>query len=71
VSSNHADPAVTVRPPAEVMTQARAELAARGRGMRGFVTACLAAVVADPDGFLAQLTEHWPPEKPRGRPRRT
>jgi hypothetical protein len=70
VSSDHADPAVTVRPPAGLKTRAQAELAARGRGLRGFVTACLAALVADPEGFLAGLAEHWPAEKPRGRPRR-
>ncbi|MHA4818768.1 hypothetical protein ACXZ65_30975 [Streptomyces aculeolatus] len=39
--------------------------------MRAFVVACLAALVADPDRFLAQLDSHWPEQKPRGRPRRT
>jgi hypothetical protein len=70
VSSDHADPALTVRPPAEVKARAQAELAARGRGLRGFVTACLAALVAEPDRLLALLDAHWPAEKPRGRPRR-
>jgi hypothetical protein len=33
-SSNHADPAVTVRPPVGVKSQAQGEGAARGRGLR-------------------------------------
>jgi hypothetical protein len=70
VSSQHADPALTVRPPAAVMNQAKEVLDGRGREIRGFVVACLSALNADPDRFLAQLAEHWPPTKPRGRPRR-
>lgn len=38
--------------------------------MQGFLVACLNALVANPDGFLEQLKEHWPAEKPRGRPRK-
>ncbi|MEU9072382.1 hypothetical protein AB0D60_36535 [Streptomyces sp. NPDC048306] len=38
--------------------------------MQGFLVACLNALVANPDGFLEQLTGHWPAEKPRGRPRK-
>ncbi|MEU6965109.1 hypothetical protein [Streptomyces chrestomyceticus] len=69
MSSQHRDPAMTVRPPAAL--KAAAETALGDREMRAFVVACLAALVADPDRFLAQLDEHWPEEKPRGRPRRT
>ena len=70
MSSQHADQALTVRPPAEVTEQAKAILGDRNLEIRSFVTACLAALAADPDGFLEGLTNHWPPEKPRGRPPR-
>lgn len=71
MASQHADPQLNVRPPAAVMEQAKDTLQEHGREIRGFVAACLAALNADPDTFLAQLAEHWPPEKRRGRPRRT
>jgi hypothetical protein len=70
-SSQHADPQLNVRPPAAVMNQAKDVLRERDREIRGFVVACLAALNADPDALLAQLAEHWPADKPRGRPRRT
>jgi hypothetical protein len=70
MSSQHRDPGLTVRPPADLKAAAQDALRARGRETRGFVVACLAALVADPDAFLDQLTEHWPADKPRGRPRR-
>lgn len=68
MSSRHADPALTVRPPAELTAKAKQLLGSRSRQMRGFITACLAALNANPDAFLAQLAEYWPAEKPRGRP---
>ncbi|MTD57176.1 hypothetical protein [Amycolatopsis pithecellobii] len=71
MGSQHADPALTVRPPAEVKDRADAVLKERGLPMRGFVVACLAALADDPDAFLAHLAKHWPAEKPRGRPRAT
>lgn len=70
MSSNHADPPLTVRPPGELKAAASDELDSRGLHMRSFVVACLAALRADPDGFLRLLTPHWPADKPRGRPRR-
>lgn len=69
MSSQHRDPALTIRPPAELKAAAQTALA--GREMRGFVVACLSALVSDPQGFLAQLEGHWPEKKPRGRPRQT
>ncbi|WP_410583940.1 hypothetical protein [Amycolatopsis sp. lyj-108] len=68
MSSQHADPQLNVRPPADVTEQAKRLLEERGREVRGFVVACLTAFNADPDTFLTQLDEHWPPVKPRGRP---
>lgn len=70
MSSQHADPALTVRPPAAVTAQAQAALKARDLKMRAFVTACLQAFNTDPDGFLDGLATHWPADKPRGRPPR-
>jgi hypothetical protein len=69
MSSQHRDPALTVRPPADL--KAAAQEALRGREMQAFVVACLTALTADPDGFLARLEDHWPARKPLGRPRRS
>ncbi|MER6187749.1 hypothetical protein [Streptomyces sp. NPDC001652] len=67
----HRDPSgLTVRPGAELKQQATDALNDRDREMRAFVVACLNALVADPDAFLERLNEHWPAEKPRGRPRK-
>lgn len=68
VSSNHADPPLTVRPPAEVLAATKDILDTHGHEIRGFVVACMNALGAEPDAFLAQLAEHWPAPKPRGRP---
>ncbi|MFG2681285.1 hypothetical protein [Streptomyces sp. NPDC048392] len=66
----HRDPVLNVRPDATLKAQATQALSARNQEMQGFLVACLNALVADPDGFLEQLREHWPAEKPRGRPRK-
>ncbi|WP_211265823.1 hypothetical protein [Actinacidiphila oryziradicis] len=71
MSSQHRDPPLTVRPPADVKTQAQAVLNARNLEVQAFVVACLSALAATPDQFLAGLKPHWPEQKPRGRPRRT
>ncbi|MFJ3310268.1 hypothetical protein ACIPSA_46210 [Streptomyces sp. NPDC086549] len=71
MSSQHRDPPLTVRPPATLKADAQKELTNRGREMKAFIVACLNALVADPDGFLNLLNEHWPAETPRGRPRKT
>ncbi len=69
MSNEHRDPALTVRPPAEVLAAARVVLDERQLEIRGFVSACLSALAEDPAGFLARLEGRWPPVKPRGRPR--
>jgi len=67
----HRDPGLTVRPPKALKEAAQIELASRDRTMRAYFVACLNALVADPDRFLAGLDEHWPADTPRGRPRKT
>ncbi|MET8411122.1 hypothetical protein ABZV34_23975 [Streptomyces sp. NPDC005195] len=68
MSSNHRDPGLTVRPPVALKAAAQEQLGQRGRETKAFVVACLNALVADPDGFLETLAEHWPAESRRGRP---
>jgi hypothetical protein len=70
MSSQHAGVSLTVRPDRQVKEGADAALAARGREMQAFVVACLVALAADPDGFLAALAPYWPAPKLLGRPRR-
>ena len=48
-----------------------AQQALDGRKMDDFLRACLRALRADPEVFLASLEAHWPPPRPRGRPRKT
>ncbi|SFW11611.1 hypothetical protein [Amycolatopsis australiensis] len=60
--SKHANPQqLNVRPPAEDLAAAKRILSGRSREIRGFVIACLRALRADPDGFLGQLDQYWPP----------
>jgi hypothetical protein len=66
----HRDLGLTVRPDATLKQLATQALSDRDREMKAFVVACLSALIADPDGFLEQLNEHWPAAKPRGRPRK-
>lgn len=68
--SEHREPALTVRPPADLKRDTQVELAGRGLQMRAFVVACLTALKADPEWFLAVLKPHWPDPKPHrgGRP---
>lgn len=68
--SQHANPALTVRPPADVKAAAQTELDDRGKEMQAFVTACLAAVANEPDKMLSVVEKYWPAPRPRGRPRR-
>lgn len=70
MGSQHAEPeALTVRPGAEVKAAASRVLSERDLEMRAAIVACLTALAADPDGFVATLAPHWPPPKPRGRAR--
>ena len=71
MSSQHRDPALTVRPPAALRQAAARELEERNLEVQAFVVACFKALVADPEAFLGELTAHWPDKKPRGRPRKT
>jgi hypothetical protein len=66
VSSQHRDPRMTVRVPADL--KAATQQALGDRELRGFVLACCTALVADPQVFLAGLEEHWPPPSRIGRP---
>ncbi|MGW8558128.1 hypothetical protein [Streptomyces tubercidicus] len=68
MSSQHRDPALTVRPPATLKGQAQTLLSERQLEVQAFVVACLSALVADPDRFISDLEAHWPEKKPRGRP---
>jgi hypothetical protein len=70
MNSQHADPALTVRPDVQVKDAASRVLSEHGLQMQAFIVACLTALAEDPEPFLATLRPHWPPVKPRGRPRR-
>ncbi|MCX4097725.1 hypothetical protein [Nocardia sp. alder85J] len=70
-TSRHANPPLNVRPDAELKAKAEEKLKVRGLEMTAFVVACLTAVDQDPDGFLATLEAHWPPQATRGRPRKS
>jgi hypothetical protein len=45
-------------------------LTARGMTPGAFLRACLRWLASDPDEVLAVLGEHWPEQRPTGRPRR-
>lgn len=70
VTSQHRDPALTVRPDPAVRAAGQAALDTRSRGLQAFITACLACLAADPDRMLALLDPYWPPTKKPGRPPR-
>ncbi|MFF4787889.1 hypothetical protein ACFY3E_42060 [Streptomyces griseorubiginosus] len=70
MSSQHRDPALTIRPPADLRQAVTGQLNERNLEVQAFVVACFNALMADPDGFLGDLSEHWPDKKPRGRPRK-
>ena len=71
MSNRHKERALTFRPAADIRDPAQASLDERELEIGAFLTACLAALNVDPDAFIAQLEPHWPPAKPRGRPRRS
>ncbi|MFC1436058.1 hypothetical protein ACEZDB_36035 [Streptacidiphilus sp. N1-3] len=66
MSSQHRDPSMSVRVPADLQAATRQALG--GRDLRAFVLACCTALAADPQAFLAGLEEHWPPPSRIGRP---
>lgn len=71
VNSQHAPGvAVTARTEVQVKDAATRALADRGLEMQAFIVACLIALAADPDRFVATVHPYWPAARPRGRPRR-
>lgn len=60
---------VFVRGPVDEKEPAQQLLRAERRQLKGFVIACLRALLADPKGFLAGLEGHWPEERKPGRPK--
>jgi hypothetical protein len=69
MANQHKIKGTTVRPePAEVEA-AKPHL--DGRSIETLLRATLRALKAEPDRVLATLEPYWPPEKPRGRPRKT
>lgn len=42
----------------------------QGKTMDAFLRACLRAVADRPAEFLTLVEPYWPPDKPRGRPRK-
>ncbi|MBA8827757.1 hypothetical protein FHX42_005164 [Saccharopolyspora lacisalsi] len=71
MSSQHRDPAITLRVSREIHDAAAARLDELGRTKSAFVQACMTALVADPDTVLPLLEPHWPEPKRWGRPRRS
>lgn len=71
MSSQHRLKPTNFRPEPDEIEPVKKALADHGREMEGFLRACLLAYQADPDGFTATLEPHWPPPRPRGRPRQT
>ena len=63
----HKNPGVLGRPTPELREQAQTVLEGHGWTMNGFLVACLALLVRDPQALLAQLEPFRPPYK-RGRP---
>jgi hypothetical protein len=69
-SQHAAETSVTARTDDEVKAAATRVLDDRGLEMQAFIVACLLALAADPDRFIATVRPHWPPAKARGRPPR-
>lgn len=70
MTDRHKDqgPDVYVRGPVPEKADAQRILAAENLQLKGFVIACLRALIADPKRFLKQLERHWPEAKHAGRP---
>jgi hypothetical protein len=69
MSSQHKIKGTTVRPEPDELDAAREHL--DGRSIETTLRALLRAIAAEPDKVKAMLAPYWPPEKPRGRPRKT
>jgi hypothetical protein len=70
-SDYHRHPALTVRPPRAVQDAAKQALTERGWTMQDFMTACLAAVGAEPEATLERIAGHRVAPNRRGRPAKT
>jgi hypothetical protein len=68
MASQHKLKGTTVRPEPEELDAAKPHL--NGRSVETLLRASLRALAADPERTLAALEPYWPPEKPRGRPRK-
>lgn len=68
MSSQHANPALTVRPDPTIRAAGQAVLTERNLGLQAFIAAALAALAENPDRLLEVLTPHWPEQRKRGRP---
>lgn len=68
MADNHKISGTTLRADPEEVAAAKPHFPP-GRSMEAFHRACLRAIAADPEQFLTTIKAHWPPEKPRGRPR--
>jgi hypothetical protein len=70
MSSRHELTTSTYRPARDELDDAKPHVPP-GKTVDGFLRACLRALRAEPERLLAVLAPYWPPEKPRGRPRKT
>lgn len=61
-------PALYVKAPVPEKLAAQEILRVRNRQLKGYVRACLAALIANPDQEIGRLEKHWPEEKHAGRP---
>lgn len=70
MSSQHRLRPTNFRPEPDEIEPVKKALADQGRELEGFLRACLLAYQADPEALGALLAPHWPPPRPRGRPRK-
>jgi len=70
MANQHRIKGTTVRPEPDELADAKAYFPA-GHSLESFLRACLRAVREEPEKVLALLGPYWPPEKPRGRPRKS
>jgi hypothetical protein len=68
MASQHKIKGTTVRPEPQEVDDAREHL--DGRSIETALRALLRAMAAEPDRVKQLLAPYWPPEKPRGRPRK-
>ncbi|PXY16543.1 hypothetical protein [Prauserella muralis] len=69
MSSRHAQKWRGFRPDPGEYDAAEDLLDARGKAMSEYLRACLRWLEQAPDEALATVGPHWPPPRPRGRPR--